>query len=145
MADGHTKLLSELRTGDAVYGTVRRDTYRHYVPTTVLAHWQTVKPAYRVTLEDGTQLIASGDHRFLTGRGWKHVAGAEHGADRRPHLTVGSKLMGVGAFAEPPKQLPRVPARLPVRHGPRRRASSVTTPTSAPTAVAATSARSDLP
>ena len=106
MADGRTKWLSELRTGDAVYGTVRRGTYRHYVPTTVLAHWQTVKPAYRVTLEDGTQLIASGDHRFLTGRGWKHVTGAEHGADRRPHLTVGSKLMGVGAFAEPPKHSP---------------------------------------
>ena len=105
-ADGHTKWLSELRTGDAVYGTVRRDTYRHYVPTTVLAHWQTVKPAYRVTLEDGTQLITSSDHRFLTGRGWKHVTGAEHGADRRPHLTVGSKLMGVGAFAEPPKHSP---------------------------------------
>ena len=45
--------------------------------TTVLAHWQTVKPAYRVTLADGTQLIASGDHRFLTERGWKHVTGAE--------------------------------------------------------------------
>ena len=106
MADGRTKLLAEVRVGDAVYGTVRRDTYRHYVPTTVLAHWQTVKPAYRVTLEDGTQLIASGDHRFLTGRGWKHVTGTESGATRRPHLTVGSKLMGVGAFAEPPKDSP---------------------------------------
>ena len=42
MADGRTKRLSELCTGDAVYGTVRRDTYRHYVPTTVLARWQTV-------------------------------------------------------------------------------------------------------
>ena len=36
-------------------------------------------PAYRVTLEDGTELIASGDHRFLTNRGWKHVTGAEYG------------------------------------------------------------------
>ena len=106
MADGRTKPLSDLREGERIYGTVRRDTYRHYVPTTVLAHWQTVKPAYRVTLEDGTQLIASGDHRFLTGRGWKHVTGAEHGAARRPHLTIGSKLMGVGAFAEPPKDSP---------------------------------------
>ena len=25
-----------------------------------------VKPAYRITLEDGTELVASGDHRFLT-------------------------------------------------------------------------------
>src|SRR5215472_1270787 len=106
MADGRTKPLADLRSGDAIYGTVRRGSYRHYVPTTVLAHWQTVKPAYRVTLEDGTQLTASGDHRFLSGRGWKHVTGTESGATRRPHLTVGSKLMGVGAFAEPPKDSP---------------------------------------
>jgi len=104
MADGRTKRLSELREGDAVYGTVRRGSYRRYVPTTVLAHWQTVKPAYRITLEDGTRLIASGDHRFLTGRGWKHVTGTECGGPlQRPHLTVNNKLMGVGAFAEPPK------------------------------------------
>ena len=51
------------------------DGYRRYVPTEVLAHWRTVKPAYRVTLADGTTLIASGDHRFLTERGWKHVTG----------------------------------------------------------------------
>ncbi len=107
MADGRTKPLSDLREGDTVYGTVRRDTYRHYVPTTVLAHWQTVKPAYRVTLEDGTQLIASGDHRFLTGRGWKHVTGTEGGGPlQRPHLTVNNKLIGVGGFTEPPKHSP---------------------------------------
>jgi len=106
MADGRTKLLADVRPGDAVYGTVRRGAYRRYVPTTVLAHWETVKPAYQVTLEDGTRLVASGDHRFLTGRGWKYVTGTESGAARRPHLTVGSKLMGVGAFAEPPKDTP---------------------------------------
>src|SRR5215469_18053316 len=106
MADGRTKPLAEVRVGDAVYGTVRRGSYRRYVTTEVLAHWQTVKPAYRVTLEDGTQLMASGDHRFLTGRGWKYVTGAEQGAARRPHLTTSNKLMGVGAFAEPPKESP---------------------------------------
>src|SRR5215471_6253569 len=106
MADGRTRPLAELQEGDAVYGTVRQGSYRRYVPTTVRAHWQTVKPAYRIALEDGTQLIASGDHRFLTGRGWKHVIGSEHGAARRPHLTIGGKLMGVGAFAEPPKDSP---------------------------------------
>ena len=36
---------------------------------------RTTKPAYRVTLADGTELVASGDHRFLTERGWKHVTG----------------------------------------------------------------------
>ena len=43
---------------------------------------------YRVTLEDGTELIASGDHRFLTNRGWKFVTGAERRPDQRPHLTL---------------------------------------------------------
>ena len=60
------------------------------------------KPAYRVTLENGTELITSADHRFLTGRGWKHVIGAEQGPLQRPHLTLNSKLMGTGAFAESP-------------------------------------------
>ncbi len=103
MADGRTRPIAELRRGDEIYGTVRRGNYRRYVHTTVLAHWQTVKPAYRVTLEDGTQLVTSGDHRFLSDRGWKHVTGAGQGPLQRPHLTVSNKLMGVGRFAEPPK------------------------------------------
>ena len=32
-------------------------------------------PRTASTLEDGTELIASEDHRFLTRRGWKHVIG----------------------------------------------------------------------
>ena len=106
MADGRTKLLAEVRVGDSVYGTVWDGKYRRYVTTQVLAHWQTVKPAYRVTLQDGTKLIASGDHRFLTTRGWKHVTGTEHGRHRRSHLTVNNKIMGTGQFAPPPKDEP---------------------------------------
>ncbi len=105
MADGRTKPLAEVCAGDKIYGTVRRGFYRRYAITTVLAHWSTVKPAYRVILEDGTRLICSGDHRFLTERGWKHVTGTEHsGPLRRPHLTLDNKLMGVGGFVEPPKE-----------------------------------------
>jgi DNA repair photolyase len=105
MADGRTKPLAHVRSGDAIYGTVRRGSYRHYVITEVLAHWSTIKPAYMVTLEDGTRLFCSGDHRFLTGRGWKYVTGTEHGGPlQRPYLTLDSKLMGVGGFAEPPKE-----------------------------------------
>src|SRR5215467_3138382 len=106
MADGRTKPLSDVRIGDMIYGTQRVGSYRRYTPTTVTAHWQTVKPAYRVSLEDGTELIASGDHRFLTGRGWRYITGTEHGRARRPHLTVRSELLGVGGFAEPPKDSP---------------------------------------
>jgi DNA repair photolyase len=102
MADGRTKPLAEIRVGDAIYGTVWDGKYRRYVSTLVLDHWWTVKPAYRVILEDGTELVASGDHRFLSDRGWKHVTGSEQGRHRRPFLTLNNKLMGTGQFASPP-------------------------------------------
>jgi hypothetical protein len=103
MADGRTKPLADIRVGDKIYGTVREGAYRRYVITDVLAHWTTVKPAYRLTLDDGTQLVTSGDHRFLSDRGWKHVAGAMSGPGVRPYLTTNNKLMGFGGFPEPPK------------------------------------------
>jgi DNA repair photolyase len=107
MADGRTKPLAEVQVGDKIYGTVKSGYYRRYALTTVLAHWSTVKPAYRVVLEDATQLVCSGDHRFLTERGWKHVIGTEWGGPlQRPFLTVNNKLMGVGGFAEAPKDTP---------------------------------------
>jgi DNA repair photolyase len=102
MGDGRTKPIAEVRPGDFVYGTVRRGRYRRYWVTEVLDHWSTIKPAYRVTLEDGTELIASGDHRFLTQRGWKHVLNNARGPDRA-HLTLNDKLIGTGAFAEQPE------------------------------------------
>jgi DNA repair photolyase len=104
MADGRTKELADVRVGDEIYGTVRRGNYRRYVKTSVLAHWSTVKPAYRITLEDGTELVSSAEHRFLTNRGWKHVVGSEWGPDTRPHLTTNNKLMGTGRFAPAPEK-----------------------------------------
>ena len=98
MADGTTRRIEDVRVGDAIYGTVRRGSYRRYTTTRVEAHWATLKHAYRIVLEDGTELIASGDHRFLTDRGWKHVMGAECGPMQRPFLTLNNKLMGIGAL-----------------------------------------------
>jgi DNA repair photolyase len=102
MGDGSTKPLADVRAGDFVYGTVRRGAYRRYWVTEVLDHWSTIKPAYRITLEDDTELIASGDHRFLTARGWKHVTNNPSGRDRA-HLTLNDKLIGTGAFASQPE------------------------------------------
>ena len=102
MGDGRLRSLADVRPGDEIYGTVRSGNYRWYVKTGVKAHWSSVKPAYRITLEDGTELISSGDHRLLSDRGWKHVTGSEQGADRRPHLTLNNKLMGTGHFAPGP-------------------------------------------
>jgi DNA repair photolyase len=107
MADGRTKPIADLRPGDQIYGTVRSGSYRRYTPTTVLDQWTTVRPAYRITLADGTELIASGEHRFLSARGkWKHVVGSEQGRLRRPHLTPNDKLIGTGAFADAPAHSP---------------------------------------
>jgi DNA repair photolyase len=106
MGDGRTKRLADVREGDYVYGTVRKGKYRRYWVTQVFAHWSTIKPAFRVTLEDGTELIASGDHRFLTRRGWKHVINTPCGSVDRSHLTLNDRLLGTGALAEAPEHWP---------------------------------------
>jgi hypothetical protein len=101
LADGAQKPLAELSAGDRVIGTRKHGHCRRYVSTEVLAHWRTRKPAFRVCLADGTELLASGDHRFLTERGWKFVTMGE-GPGQRPHLTVNNTLMGFGALNLPP-------------------------------------------
>jgi len=99
MADGSQRPIADLRVGDRIIGTEQRGGYRYYVETEVLAHWSTVKPAHRVRLADGTALVASGDHRFLTRRGWKHVTGSDGGDGQRPHLTTNDSLLGFGRTA----------------------------------------------
>lgn len=96
MADGTCKALREVEVGDEIVGTEVVGRYRRYVKTTVHAAWGTRKPAYRVRLEDGTEILASGDHRFLTERGWKHVVGEMSGRLQRPYLTTNNALMGFG-------------------------------------------------
>ncbi|HTU94767.1 MAG TPA: LAGLIDADG family homing endonuclease [Solirubrobacteraceae bacterium] len=107
MADGRHKPMYELDAGDAIYGTrVSESGYRRYVRTTVLDKWITIRPAYRLTLVSGTELVVSGDHRFLTNRGWKHVLNSEPGLPDRPHLTVRNRLVGTGPFADQPAHTP---------------------------------------
>jgi DNA repair photolyase len=96
MADGRTKPLEQIRAGDRIVGTRQAGRGRCYVTTEVRAHWQTVKPAYRIELGDATVLVASGDHRFLTEQGWTFVNGPARGHRRRRHLTTQHRLFGVG-------------------------------------------------
>jgi DNA repair photolyase len=102
LADGTVRPLEHLRVGDEIYGTVLRGRYRSFTRTTVMAHWQSIRPAYRIRLVDGTELVASPDHRFLTERGWKHVAPAASG--QRPYLTPNNWLLGTGGFALGPSK-----------------------------------------
>ncbi len=99
MADGRTKPLRDIRIGDVVVGTRRDGAHRRYVPSLVSAKWGTHKPAYRVRVSDGTEIVASGDHRFLTERGWKFVQPASSG--QRPFLTLNNRLLGFGTAGQP--------------------------------------------
>jgi len=98
MIDGSTKPISELRAGDRVVGTELRGALRGYVATEVRDQWATLSPAYRLTLDDDTELVASADHRFLTRRGWKQVTGNEPAGPRR-RLSASDQLLGPGHLA----------------------------------------------
>jgi DNA repair photolyase len=85
MAHGGTEALADLRVGDEIYGTYVEKGKRRAGITQVLAHWQTVKPGHLITLDDSRELVASGDHRFLTREGWTQVR----------DLTAGDTLVGL--------------------------------------------------
>ena len=122
MADGRTRRdRGPAASATRSSGPSASGRYRRYVETEVLDHWSTVKPAYRVTLEDGTELVTSGDHRFLTEPRLEARHRRRAGARQRPHLTTNNELLGTGGFAAPPEQTDGLPPRLPLRHDPRRR------------------------
>ncbi len=105
MGDGSARPIAQVDVGSEIYGTICQGGDRRYVRTRVLDRWSVIQPAHRIVLADGTELVAGGDHRFLTRRGWQFVTG-NRAADRlrRPHLTIGSMLLGTGRFAtEVPK------------------------------------------
>ena len=102
MGDGSVRMLEEVRAGDEIYGTRFDGEHRRYTRTVVRDQWSVVKPAYRVVLADGTELVSSGDHRYLTDKGWKFVQRAMAGQGRRPHLTASSSLLGTGGFTAGP-------------------------------------------
>ena len=89
MANGTTRPLAELRVNDEILGTRLHGTERRLVKSRVLAHWSVVKPAHRIVLRGGTELVASGNHRFLAESGWRYVAAAELCLGR------GDRLVGV--------------------------------------------------
>ena len=99
MADGTQRPIGTLAVGEEIIGTEVVGRYRRYVRTVVEATWTTTKRAYRLALADGTEMVASGDHRFLTERGWRHVTGAMSGREQRPYLTTDHRLMGFGSVA----------------------------------------------
>lgn len=96
MADGTQQQLRDVVVGDRVIGTRREGAHHRYVATSVEARWSTARRAHRITLRDGTEIVASADHRFLTESGWKHTLPAASGREQRPFLTLGASLVGFG-------------------------------------------------
>src|ERR1039457_1795704 len=56
LANGRTRRIADLQVGDRLYGTVRDGADRRFAATQVLDKWSSVKPAYAISLEDGTEL-----------------------------------------------------------------------------------------
>ena len=91
MADGATRPLADLRVGDASSAPSARrrlPPLRAHRGARPLVHRQTGLPGHPGRRHP---LVASGDHRFLSDRGWKHVTGARPGGASRPHLTTGEQ------------------------------------------------------
>ena len=120
MADASTKPLADLEVGERIIGTTGRGRHRRLVETPVVDHWRSVRQAYRLTLRSGASVVASGDHRFLTRRGWKHVTGSTSGGSRRPHLTPHDAVLSLptassgGMRSEPVDHVEPLGAELPM-------------------------------
>lgn len=79
MADGTAKKLSAVREGSDVLGVTKRLGVRRawnytFGPSHVEATLMTRSRAYRVTLDNGSSVVCSEDHPWLTERGWKVTA-----------------------------------------------------------------------
>ena len=96
MADGRTKALADVKVGEAVYGTKRSGKRRLLVATRVLDRWIHHEAGYRVRVEGQRNLIASGQHRFLTEDGWKSVLDQNGNRDgNRNSLRCDSRLISL--------------------------------------------------
>ena len=94
MADGSSKRIDDVQVGDEIYGVEKTQTnYHAIVKAKVTAKAETFKKPWRLTFSNGQQIVCSGDHRFLTERGWKFAAGSEFGNYRRPHLTPNNNMV----------------------------------------------------
>lgn len=96
MADGSSKRLSDVKPGEHVVGTSRAAGGRRFVPSLVLDHWATARRAFRVRLDSGVELVASGDHRFLTPQGYRYVIAPGRNQRAGLHLQEKDACLGPG-------------------------------------------------
>jgi len=101
MADFSEKRLKDIEIGDIIIGIYQDKITkkRKMMETRVLNKISVEREAYKIILEDNTELICSTDHRWLTDRGWKFTVGKK-GGNRydemvRPHLTKTNKIVKI--------------------------------------------------
>ena len=104
-------------------GPIARGAYRRYVTTEVVAHWSTVKPGYRLFLEDGTPSRDEWRPPLPPPDGAGSTSPAPSAVEplQRPHLTLNNSLLGTGPLRGRAEARRRLPAWLPLRDDPWRR------------------------
>jgi len=75
-----------------------------FVPSVVEAVWTARKPVFEIELENGITAKCSGDHRWLTDRGWKFTTNAMAGTIDRAHLTTNNSIRLVSSLAITPQE-----------------------------------------
>lgn len=102
MYDGTVKPIKNIQIGDEIYGVESGETYKRFTKSVVLNRFSKVDKSYKITLSNGNSLICSGNHQWLSDRGWKYTTGKECGKDRRPFLTTNNSLMGFNSLYDIP-------------------------------------------
>lgn len=98
--------LREIQVGDELLGTavLGRGLANNtkFVPSRVEAVWTTRKRVFEIELENGMTARCSGDHRWLTNRGWKFTTGRMCGKGQRPYLTTNNYIRVVTSPIQTP-------------------------------------------
>lgn len=94
MYDGTFKQLKDIKVGDVLYGVTFINDHHKMTKSTVKNVWTVEKKAYEITLANGVKLVCSGDHRWLTNRGWKYTVGSMCGENQRPYITTNNRMVG---------------------------------------------------
>lgn len=94
MYDGTFKQLKDIKVGDEIYGVTFINNHYKITKSIVKNFWSVKKVAYEIILANGVKLVCSGDHRWLTDRGWKYTIGAMGGENQRPYLTTNNHMIG---------------------------------------------------
>lgn len=103
-ADLQWVAISDLKEGDEVVAcdeepiTRAPGGYRAMRTAKIVKKWNTRQKAYRITLEDGRQVVCSGNHRWLstksqTQAAWRSIDGTS--SNGRSGLKVGDKIRSV--------------------------------------------------